>query len=310
MDALSGFLDGPRARDAFLLRAVMQPPWSLRIEDRAPLSVVVVVSGHAYVVLDDGHTARLELGDVALLRGPDAYVFADAPSTAPQVKILPGQECVSLTGLNVAAAMGLGTRAWGNDPAGSTSLLVGSYESGGEVSRRITDALPPLVVLPAGAWDSPVLPLLLDEVARDQPGQQVVLDRMLDLLVITALRAWFARPESHPPAWYAAASDPVVGQALRLVHDQPDKPWTVGALARICGVSRASFARRFTTVVGEPPMAYVTGWRLTLAADLLRDPSCTVGSVAHRVGYGSPFTFSTAFKRAFGRSPSEHRRAG
>ena len=149
MDALSGFLDGPRASGAFLLRAVMEPPWSLRIEDRAPLSVVVVVTGEAYVVLDSGETTRLDPGDVALLRGPDPYVFADSPDTPPQVKILPGQECVSLSGVSVADAMGLGVRTWGNNPTGSTAMLVGSYESGGEISRRITDALPALAVLRA-----------------------------------------------------------------------------------------------------------------------------------------------------------------
>jgi AraC-like DNA-binding protein len=310
MDALSGFLDGPRARGAFLLRAVMEPPWSLRIEDRAPLTIVVVVSGEAYVVLDSGETTRLDPGDVALLRGPDPYVFADRPETPPQVKILPGQECVSLSGVSVADAMGLGIRTWGNNPTGSTAMLVGAYESGGEISRRITDALPVLVVLRAGSWESSILPVLLHEVVRDQPGQQVVLDRMLDVLVIDALRAWFDGPESQPPAWYSAASDPVVGQALRLVHDQPEHPWTIAGLARSCGVSRAGLARRFSAVVGEPPMSYVAGWRLALAADLLCDPATTIGSVAHRVGYGSPFTFSTAFKRAYGQSPSEYRRAG
>lgn len=288
----------------------MEPPWSLRVEDRAPLSVIVVVSGQAYVVLDSGEDTRLDPGDVALLRGPDPYVFADRPDTAPQVLILPGQECVTLSGESVADAMGLGVRTWGNNPAGSTAMLVGSYESGGEISRRITDALPALVVLRAGAWDTAILPVLLGEVVRDRPGQQVTLDRMLDVLVIDGLRAWFDRPDSQPPGWYAASADPVVGQALQLVHEQPGHPWTIADLARSCGVSRAALARRFSLMVGEPPMSYVAGWRLALAADLLRDPDATVGSVAHRVGYGSPFTFSTAFKRAYGRSPSEYRRAG
>jgi AraC-like DNA-binding protein len=309
VDALTGFLDGPRARGAFLLRAVMEPPWSLRIEDRAPLSVVVIVSGAAHIVLDSGQASRVDPGDVALLRGFDPYVFADSPTTSPQVKILPGQECVSLSGRSVAETMGLGIRTWGNSPSGSTAMLVGSYESGGEISRRITDALPALAVLRAGSWESSILSPLLHEVGRDRPGQQVVLDRMLDVLVVDALRAWFDRPESDPPAWYSASSDPVVGQALRLVHEQPEHPWTIAGLARACGVSRAGLARRFSAALGEPPMSYVAGWRLALAADLLRDPNTTVGSVAHRVGYGSPFTFSTAFKRVYGLSPSEYRRA-
>ena len=105
------------------------------------------------------------------------------------------------------------------------------------------------------------------------------------------------------PAWYRANSDPVVGKALRMLHNNPAQPWTVAELAARAGVSRAALARRFTDVVGEPPMAYLTGWRLALAADLLRDPAATIGSVARQVGYGSPFALSAAFKRVRGVSP-------
>ncbi len=306
MDEIAGFLAGPRARGAFVLRSVMAPPWSVRIEDEAPLSVVVMVGGEAWVVPDGGAPTRLGPGDVALLRGPDPYLFADSPTTPAQVRILPGQVCVSPDGESVSAEMALGVRAWGNSPDGATEMLIGTYQADGEISRRLTDALPALVSLAASSWVSPVLPLLLDAIGRDRPGQQVVLDRLLDLLVIDALRAWFAGPEAAAPQWYAAQSDPVVGQALRLLHDRPEAPWTVAELARRVGISRAALARRFNELVGEPPMAYLTGWRLALAADLLLEPGASVSSVSRRVGYGSPFTFSTAFKRSYGHSPKAH----
>ncbi len=121
------------------------------------------------------------------------------------------------------------------------------------------------------------------------------------------LRAWFARPEAGAPAWYRAYGDPVVGPALRLLHNSPERPWTVASLARATGASRAALARRFTELVGEPPMTFLTGWRIALAADLLREPGATVGSVAPQVGYGSAFALSTAFKRLRGISPAEHR---
>lgn len=127
-------------------------------------------------------------------------------------------------------------------------------------------------------------------------------------LLIGALRAWFARPEAEAPGWYRAHGDPVVGPALRLLHHTPEQPWTVASLAAATGVSRAALARRFTELVGEPPMTFLTSWRLTLAADLLCEPGATVGSVARRVGYGSPFALSTAFKRVRGITPHEHRR--
>ena len=99
-----------------------------------------------------------------------------------------------------------------------------------------------------------------------------------------------------------------MGPALRLVQDNPAHPWTVASLATRVGASRATLARRFTELVGEPPMAFLTGWRLDLAADLLLEPGATIGSVARQVGYGSPYALSTAFKRARGISPQQHRR--
>jgi AraC-like DNA-binding protein len=136
-----------------------------------------------------------------------------------------------------------------------------------------------------------------------------VLDRLLDLLLIAVLRAWFARPDGQPPGWYRAHADPVVGPALRLLHHNPAHPWTVATLAHEVDVSRAALARRFHELVGEPPMTFLTSWRIALAADLLREPGATIGSVAEQVGYGSPFALSTAFKRIRGISPQQHRAA-
>ena len=124
------------------------------------------------------------------------------------------------------------------------------------------------------------------------------------------LRTWFDRPQSDPPAWYAAQGDPVVGPALRLMQHHPEHPWTVADLADRAGVSRASFARRFTELVGEPPVAFLIGWRIALAADLLLEPDATIASVARQVGYATPFALSAAFKRERGISPRDHRRGG
>jgi AraC-like DNA-binding protein len=203
----------------------------------------------------------------------------------------------------------LGVRTWGNSPDGATMLLTGAYALDGEVSQRLLRALPTLLVLRDEEWDSPIVSLLADEIVKDEPGQEAVLDRLLDLLLIAVLRAWFARDDVGAPGWYRASGDPVVGPALRMLHHNPAHPWTVEELAAATGVSRATFARRFNDLVGEPPMAFLTGWRIALAADLLREPGATVGSVAHQVGYSSPFALSTAFKRLRGVSPQAHRAA-
>jgi AraC-like DNA-binding protein len=309
VDSVAGLLDGPRARDAFLLRSLLDPPFALRIQDEAPLTLVAVVRGAAWILPDRAAPVHLSSGDTAVLLGPDPYTVADHPDTPPQVVINPGQLCTTPDGVELTGMSEQGVRSWGNTSAGQTVLLTGTYTAPGATSRRLLDALPPLLTLSAAALDSPLIRFLAEEIARDQPGQEAVLDRLLDLLLVAVLRAWFDRPEARTPGWYSAHADPVVGPALRLIHHDPAHPWTVAELARRTGVSRAVLARRFTELVGEPPMAFLTGWRLTLAADLLRAPGATLGAVARQVGYASPFALSAAFKRVRGVSPREYRAA-
>jgi len=320
MDALNALLHGPRAQGAFLLRCLLDPPWSVRIRDEAPLAVVAVLRGEAWLVPDGGAPLRLVPGQLAVIRGPEPYTVADPPETAPQIVIHPGQHCTTVDGRDLSQAMDLGVRTWGTSASGATVLLTGAYQLRGEVSGRLLGVLPAMLVLPVpGAAPTPsggapelgedgaLLRMLGAEVGRDEPGQEVILDRLLDLLLITALRRWFARPDSGAPGWYRADADPLVGPALRLLHHGPAYPWTVAELAARVGASRALLARRFTELVGEPPMSYLTGWRLALAADLLREPEATIGAVARQVGYASPYALSIAFKRVRGVSPRQHR---
>ncbi|UGY94399.1 AraC family transcriptional regulator [Streptomyces gobiensis] len=311
MDTLTALLEGPKARGAFLLKSVFNPPWSLRIEDQAPVSVVTMVRGDAWVLLAHGTPTLLRPGDVAVMRGPDPYTIADAPDTPVQIVVGPEQRCSTSQGEDVTETMALGVRTWGDDRRdGSSVMLSGTYQAPSEIGRRLLDAMPALLVRPAEAGDNTLVSLLAAEISKDEPGQELVLDRLLDLLLVSVLRTWLATPGSGAPAWYRAQSDPVVGPALRLLHDNPAHPWTVASLALKVGVSRAGLARHFTALIGEPPMAYLAGWRLTLAADLLCEPDSTVATVARRVGYSSAFALSAAFKRVRGMSPQEYRLSG
>ncbi len=311
---MAGLLEGPRARGAFLMRSVLTPPWSLRIQDRAPLTLVAMVRGGAWVIPDpDGSDSaappeprRLSTGDVAVFRGPRPYTVADDPATEPQIVIHPGQVTTTLDGEVLCETLSLGVREWGNDPDGETMMVTGTYESAGAVSERLLRALPSMLVVPRDVGDDRLSTLLAEETVRDRPAQSVVLDRLLDLLLIATLRTWFA--DNDAPAWYQAYGDPLIGRALRLLQHNPAHNWTVAELASAVGSSRAALARRFTELVGEPPMAFLTRWRLELAADLLQSSDATVEAIAHRVGYGSAFALSTAFKRHFGVSPRDHRR--
>jgi len=287
--------------------SLLDPPWSLRIQDRAPLTVVAMIRGTAWIMTDvaGSKPRQLSAGDIAIFRGPDPYTVADDPATEPQIFIDPGNITKTADGEILCETLSLGVRQWGTDANGATLMVTGTYESAGAASQRLLRALPPVIVQRRGDFDTRLLDILVDEATKDEPAQGVVLDRLLDMVLIAALRAWFARNDA--PAWYHAYSDPLVGKALRLLQHNPAHGWTVASLADAVGVSRAALARRFTDLVGEPPMSFLTEWRLALAADLLQESDATIESIARQVGYGSAFALSTAFKRHFGVSPRDHR---
>jgi len=307
MDTLANLLDAPRARGAFALRTVMTPPWSLRILAESPVTLLAGVAGEAWVVPDNGEPVRIGPGDIAVTRSPDHYNVADAPTTAPLVLIHPGQRCVDLDGNSVLEEMTHDVRTWGNDPDGSTVFVVGAYEHLSDISDRLLRALPPVLSLSHADWESPLVPLLCDEVVKDEPGQAAVLDRLFDLLLTAVLKAWFAQQDASRPASWRSQGDRIVDRALRIMHNDPAHPWTMDKLAAESGASRASLARRFHDLVGEPPMTFLKNWRMAMAADLLCEPDETVGTVAEKVGYANPSAFSTAFKRVRGVSPQQHR---
>lgn len=307
MDNLAGILDGPRARGAFTLRTVMSGQWSLRIAAESPLTLLAGIEGEAWVLSDAVEPIRIGPGDIVVTRGPDHYTVAAAPSTEPDVIVYPGQQCCDMDGNSVEEKMTHGVRTWGNDPNGDTVLLVGAYEQLSDISDRLMRALPAVLSLSRESWDSPLISLLAVEVVKDDPGQAAVLDRLLDLLLTAVLRSWFAQQDKQRPDSWRSQGDPIIERALRCMHDDPAHPWTMETLAKSAGASRASLARRFQELVGEPPMTFLKNWRLALAADLLCQPGETVGTVAEKIGYASPYAFSSAFKRVRGISPKDHR---
>jgi AraC-like DNA-binding protein len=307
MDTLGGLLDATRARGAFALRTVMSSPWSLRILAESPVTLIAGVSGELWVVPDEGEPVRIGPGDIAVTRAPDHYNVSDSPATSPIVEIHAGQRCCDLQGNSVLESMTHGIRTWGNDAEGSTVFLVGAYEHLSDISDRLLRALPPVLSISNADWESPLVPLMCEEVVKDEPGQAAVLDRLLDLLLTAVLKAWFAKQDASRPEWWRSQGDRIVERALRIMHDDPAHPWTLDKLAAESGASRASLARRFHDLVGEPPMTFLKNWRMAMAADLLCQPDETVATVAEKVGYATPFSFSSAFKRVRGMSPQQHR---
>ncbi|HWO64125.1 MAG TPA: AraC family transcriptional regulator [Umezawaea sp.] len=306
MDAFSDLFRGVRAHGSLFSSSTLTPPWAMRFVDGAPLTLCTVLTGEGWIVPEHGSPEPLRARETIVVRGPATFTFVDEVGTTAE-PVACGEHC--------ATPEEGGTRhrrGWNDNAAegrDATTLIVGAYPVRGEISRRLLDALPVVLRVEAGGTADPVLDHLAAEVAVDTPGQQVVLDRLLDWMLVCTLREWFDRPDSEPPAWWAAQRDPVVGHALRLLHAEPAAPWTVAALADRAGVSRSTLAKRFADLVGEPPLTYLTGWRMTLAADLLVErEAATVADIARTVGYSDPFGFSAAFKRVRGANPTEFRR--
>ncbi|TCP51846.1 AraC family transcriptional regulator [Tamaricihabitans halophyticus] len=299
MDAVSEVLADVRARGAVFRRAIIQPPWALRMASGVPLTLATMLHGSAWILPEHQEPVRIQVGDIAIVRGDTPYVVADSPTTAPTQVVTSADFCTTNEDTGVCG-----------EPAEEPSVLVsGAFENWGELSERLLHTLPAVLVVPADDLPAASVRMLDEEVSRARPGQQLVLDRLLDLLLVSALRSWFETASAAVPAWCQALDDPIAGAGLRLLHDNPTHPWTVAELATKVGVSRAAFARRFTALIGEPPMSYLTGWRVALAADLLRKTDHTVDSIARKVGYANAFALSVAFKRLRGTRPSEYRNA-
>lgn len=306
MDPLSQLFAHPRAERAFSLLMTMRSPWTVDIADGSALTLMAVIRGRCRVAAGPvDHDLRP--GDVALIRGPRPYRVGDPTGHPPLARIEPGQRCITPDGRPLHVAFARGLRRWGNDPDGPDAVVVASYAEAGSVGRFVTDVLPDVAVVPAGRIDAGPVDLLHRELQRDGLGQSVVLDRLIDVVTIEAIRAWAA---DHPPAeepWLAGVTDPAVTVALDAMHTRPETAWTVAGLARLAAVSRAGLAARFRRSVGQPPLRYLARWRLALARDLLGDPTLTLDAIAARVGYSSGFALSTAFSREYGHSPRAHR---
>ncbi|MEJ7647535.1 MAG: AraC family transcriptional regulator [Nakamurella sp.] len=304
MDPLGQFLDRGRARQAFLLRVTMQPPWSMSIEDRAPLTVMAMTSGTGVLRLPGRPPLTLPAGSVAVINTAEPYVVAHTATQEPSVVIGPGGHCSGPGGHDLAAEHSA-LRTWGNDPQGSDVMVVGSYPYGSAAGGLLTDALPAIIL--ERAADTAVVDLLVTEIDRDDVAQGVVLDRLLDLLLVTTLRQWHGSAHRHRASWLSASRDPALRTVISAMHSAPDHPWSVAELAQLAQCSRASLSARFTERIGTPPMTYLGRWRLGLAAELLTEGDLTLAAIAGRVGYRTPFSLSSAFKNQFGVSPREYR---
>jgi AraC-like DNA-binding protein len=261
--------------------------WCYRFAPYEGAGFHVLLRGSGWLVPDQGEPVPLGAGDVVLVPHGSAHTLSATPDATGAV---PFETAVP-------------------EPAGRTEFLCGKYRLDHARQHPVLADLPEVVHLPARIGRHPELRAAIDllgaEVTEQRPGQARVLTGLLDLLLVYLIRAWL---DGNPATgWPQALRDREVAAALEELHTNPAAPWRIEDLAARVGLSRATLARRFTALTGRPPMAYLTWWRLTTAARLLRETELPLPSIASKVGYASPFALSHAFKRQFGVAPGGYR---
>lgn len=307
MDLLSSLLSGIRAEGSVVSHAVLTAPWTIRFADGAPLTMISVLRGGGTLLLPDGTERAVGAGDTAIVNGSAPFHLADSPGSvhgdraAYEIACFgPGAEC---------AGEELGGIRWGLESPEATALIVGAYRASGRRHERLLRALPPVLVVKEDAEVCAWLETAAADAAQLSAGSQALMDRLLDWALVCTLRSWFDRAGADAPSWYRGLADPVLAPALQAFHDRPAEAWTVASLATRAGVSRALFAKRFTLLMGRPPLAYLTECRMDEAEALLTDTDLGVAEIGRAVGYADAFGFSAAFKRHRGLSPRAFRAA-
>lgn len=270
--------------------------WGVRYPDFGQPSFCTVLEGRCRLAVDGQAAVTLEAGDFVLLPATPAFTLSGFEPVNPE-RIDP-KVAAKLTG-----EVRHGTRGGRPD-----MRMLGGYFVFGSPDAALLVSLLPAVVHVRGADRLSVLVHLVgEESGEKRPGRDLVLTRLVEVMLIEALRS--TPREGAPPGLLRGLADARLAQAMRQMHADPARIWTVDQLAKKAALSRSAFFERFTRAVGLPPMEYLLTWRMAIAKDLLRRQDLALAEVAERVGYGSASTFSTAFSRYVGQPPSRYARA-
>jgi AraC family transcriptional regulator, alkane utilization regulator len=304
-DALTDILQSIQLQSTILGTANFTAPWSIRIpnDDDDEATIHVVMQGQCWL-LPESQSIHLEAGDLVILLQGQEHILCD-DLASPTVEL----EAV------IARKPDPGYKRIAYGGGGSLSQLVsGTFKFRGDRTHNpLLLALPPLIHIKNETgqlipWLETTLQFIAAEIEINQLGCQCVLSRLADVLFIQAVRAYVARLPVDQANWLRALTDLEIGMALSLIHHHPNRDWTVALLADQISMSRSAFAERFNQLVGQPPMQYLTSWRMVKAADLLQESQFRIREIAAQVGYTSEVSFSKAFKRWAGTAPGIYRR--
>lgn len=302
MDTLSLILNDIRLHGAVFREATLQAPWALKLHTPGLTSFHIVARGEAWLLRAGAAPLKLQTGDIAMLPDGIEHVVQHAAEGAPPaLDLMP--ELAQLQRQPVQA---------GGDGA-ATQLLSGHFRFDIDLARPLIAALPPVMHLRSiggtpAPWLRIGLQFIAQETATAQPGQQVIINRIADILLVEALRDHVAALPEGTRNWLLALRDSALSAALAAMHRQPSRDWSVPELAEIAHLSRSAFADRFAQVMGQPPLSYLTEHRMRLAAWKLLQTRLSIAQIAGQVGYASETAFSQAFKRTHGLSPSAYRK--
>ncbi len=316
MDAFSDVLRVIRLSGSVFLEARFSAPWCvsgrMSAEDCKPFQVAprhviglhYVSSGRMHLRIGDGAPIEVGTGELVLLPHNDAHVLGSEISDTP----------VSAGELVRPSPAGEFAHIEHGGGGESTQLLCGFLGTDHPFGPLLS-SLPAVLKLdvgatPIGAWVESSFRFAASQVAPGRVGSSSVVAKLAELLFVEAVSHYIDGLPADKAGWLAGVRDPNIGRALALLHGSPGKDWTAEALAIEVGMSRSGFAERFTSLVGQSPMHYLTYWRMQLAARQLRESRDSVAKVGYAVGYESEAAFSRAFKREFGASPAEWRRRG
>jgi AraC-like DNA-binding protein len=295
-----------RMDGAFYCRSELSAPWGLTLDPMPGyLWFHVVTTGAALLEADQDHARWLHPGDVSLVPHGNGHILRSEPG-------VPAPGILELELEHPSDRYEILRHGGGGAP---TTLICGAVRFDDPVARNLVGILPPMVYIqaadePRASWMQAVFKLMAAEARAFQPGGEAVITRLADVLVIQAIRAWIETAPAARTGWLGALQDPQVGRALALIHREPARAWTVASLARELAMSRSAFAARFTQLVDEPAMQYLTHWRMQLAHHALATEGATVAELAGRLGYQSEAAFARAFKRVTGVAPGAVKRGG
>lgn len=293
LDPLSDIIALLRPSTVFAKGISAAGPWAVRYSAFGNPSFCTILEGSCRLEIDGQAPVTLEAGDFALLPATPGFTMSGFVSVEPA-------EYVSI---DPHATSGFTGEMRHGDPDGlpDVRMLGGHFAFASPDAALLVSQLPALIHLRGAERLTTLVHLVRDESGHDRPGRDLVLARLIEVLLVEALRAVCGG--QTPPGLLRGLADPQLAAAIRSIHAAPARGWTVAALAKEAALSRSAFFDRFARVVGTPPMEYLLNWRMSLAKDMLRRGTGRIEEIAIRVGYGSASAFSTAFARQVGMPP-------